>query len=53
MMDEYEKIGRIMMLIIDNGSEFGAHRKDEKGNWNSEFKRVGGKLRDKNSNQSC
>ena len=40
MMDVYGKIGRIKMLIIDNGSEFGAHRKDEMGNWSSEFKRV-------------
>ncbi len=32
-------MGRIRELIIDNGSEFGAHRKEKKGNWNSEFKR--------------
>ncbi len=40
MMEEYGKIGKIRELIIDNGSQFGAHRKDEKGNWDSEFKRT-------------
>ncbi len=36
---DIKNIGRIRDLIIDNGCEFGAHGKDEKGNWNSEFKR--------------
>ncbi len=27
-------------LMIDNGSQFGAHRTDEEGEWNSEFKRI-------------
>ena len=27
-------------LIIDNGSHFGAHRTNEKGGWNSAFKRA-------------
>ncbi len=40
MKEEYGKIGKIRESIIDNGSQFGAHRKDEKGNWDSEFKRA-------------
>ncbi len=40
LMDEYGKIRMLGELIIDNGSQFGAHRTDEKGEWNSEFKRI-------------
>ncbi len=36
----WDKIGMLKELIIDNGSSFGAHRIDEKGDWDSEFKRA-------------
>ena len=38
MMREYGNIAIIRELIIDNSSQFGAHRSDEKWNWSSEFK---------------
>ena len=40
LVREYWGIRRVRELIIDNGSQFGAHRRDERGDWNSEFKRV-------------
>jgi putative transposase len=36
---EYNQICPLRELIMDRGSEFGAHRIDETGNWDSEFKR--------------
>jgi len=35
---EYGSICPLRELIMDHGSEFGAHRIDENGNWDSEFK---------------
>ena len=40
MMNTWGYLGIVRELIIDNGSQFGAHRRDEKGDWDSEFKRV-------------
>ena len=39
MVREYENICPLRELIMDHGSEFGAHRRDENGEWDSEFKR--------------
>jgi putative transposase len=38
MVKEYWDIRPLRELIMDHGSEFGAHRINEKGEWNSEFK---------------
>ena len=40
VVEYWDKIGVLRELIIDNGSSFGAHRTDDKGDWDSEFKRV-------------
>jgi transposase InsO family protein len=40
MVQDYREIYPIGELIIDRGSEYGAHRTDEKGDWNSEFKNI-------------
>lgn len=40
LVEEYWDIRPLRELIIDNGSHFGAHRTDEKGDWKSEFKRI-------------
>jgi putative transposase len=40
LVHEYWEIMVLRELIIDNGSQFGAHRTDDKGEWNSEFKRI-------------
>jgi putative transposase len=37
-LHEYASICRIREIIMDHGSEFGAHRRDENGYWDSEFK---------------
>ncbi len=39
-MVEYMPIRTLRELIIDNGSQFGAHRTNEWGEWDSEFKRT-------------
>jgi putative transposase len=38
MVDEYWSIYPMRELILDHGSAFGAHRTDEKGDWDGEFK---------------
>jgi transposase InsO family protein len=38
LVDEYWWLCPLGELIMDRGSEFGAHRIHEDGNWNSEFK---------------
>ncbi len=40
MVKMYWDIRPLRELIIDNGSHFGAHRTNEKGEWNSAFKRA-------------
>ena len=35
---EYEPICPVRELIMNHGREFGAHRKDENGDWDGEFK---------------
>ena len=40
LVEEYWKIRPLRELIIDNGSNYGAHRTDEKGEWESDFKRI-------------
>ena len=40
LVHEYWGMRGLRELIIDNGSQFGAHRTDDKGEWNSEFKRI-------------
>ena len=37
-IQEYGAICPLRELIMDHGSEFGAHRRDENGDWDSEFK---------------
>jgi len=37
-VQEYGQICPLRELIMDHGSEFGAHRRDENGYWDSEFK---------------
>jgi putative transposase len=37
-IQEYGPICPLRELIMDHGSEFGAHRRDENGYWDSEFK---------------
>lgn len=37
-IQEYGPICPFRELIMDHGSEFGAHRRDENGDWDSEFK---------------
>jgi len=37
-VQEYGHICPLRELIMDHGSEFGAHRRDENGDWDSEFK---------------
>jgi putative transposase len=39
LVDRYWSICPMRELIMDHGSEFGAHRLNEKGEWDSEFKR--------------
>ncbi len=39
VVEEYSHIRPMRELIMDRGSEFGAHRTDEKGDWDGEFKR--------------
>lgn len=39
MVENYWIICPLRELIMDHGSEFGAHRRDENGNWDSEFKK--------------
>lgn len=38
LVRNYWMICPLRELIMDHGSEFGAHRRDEKGNWDSGFK---------------
>jgi transposase InsO family protein len=38
MVESYWQICPMRELIMDHGSEFGAHRIDEKGEWDGEFK---------------
>ena len=38
LVNEYWHICPLGVLIIDHGSQFGAHRMDENGQWESEFK---------------
>ena len=38
MVERYWIICPMRELIMDHGAEFGAHRRDEKGEWDSEFK---------------
>jgi transposase InsO family protein len=38
LVERYWLICPLRELIMDHGSEFGAHRLDEKGEWDSEFK---------------
>jgi len=38
-IQEYRPICPLRELIMDHGSEFGAHRRDENGCWDSEFKK--------------
>jgi hypothetical protein len=39
LVREYWDICPLRGLILDHGSEFGAHRINKDGSWNSEFKR--------------
>ena len=39
MVEKYGIIYTLRELIMDHGSEFGAHRRDENGNWDSKFKK--------------
>ncbi len=39
MVNNYYWIKPADQLLVDNGSEFGAHRKDKNGEWDSDFKR--------------
>ncbi len=39
MVERYWIICPMRELIMDHGAEFGAHRRDEKGEWDSEFKK--------------
>jgi putative transposase len=39
MVERYWIICPLRELMMDHGSEFGAHRRDENGNWDGEFKR--------------
>ena len=39
IVKNYEHIRPLQELIMDRGGEFGAHRTDEKGDWDGEFKR--------------
>jgi len=39
MIENYYWIKPADQLLIDNGSEFGAHRKNKEGEWNSDFKK--------------
>lgn len=39
VVEGYWHIREMRELIMDRGSEFGAHRTDEKGDWDGEFKR--------------
>ena len=39
VVDKYWHIRPMRELIMDRGSEFGAHQTDEKGDWDGEFKR--------------
>ena len=39
LVENYWQICPLRELIMDHGSEFGAHRRDEEGNWDSEFKK--------------
>ena len=39
LVEDYWHIRPLRELIMDRGSEFGAHRTDEKGEWDGEFKR--------------
>jgi len=38
LVERYWLICPLRELIMDHGAEFGAHRRDEKGEWDSEFK---------------
>jgi hypothetical protein len=38
MVESYWSIQPMRELIMDHGSEFGAHRINEKGEWDGEFK---------------
>ena len=38
ILDRYWHIRAMRELIMDRGSEFGAHRTNEKGEWDGEFK---------------
>lgn len=40
VIKEYSGISPLRELLIDHGSHFGAHRIDEKGEWNSKFKEL-------------
>ena len=39
LIQEYGPICPLREMIMDHGSEYGAHRRDENGDWDSEFKR--------------
>jgi len=39
LIQEYGPICSLREMIMDHGSEYGAHRRDENGDWDSEFKR--------------
>ena len=39
VLEKYGHIRVMKQLIMDRGAEFGAHRTDEKGDWDGEFKR--------------
>ena len=39
VVDKYWSIYPMRELIMDHGSAFGAHRTDEKGDWDGEFKK--------------
>jgi putative transposase len=39
VVERYWHIGPMRELILDRGGEFGAHRTNEKGEWDGEFKR--------------
>jgi putative transposase len=45
LVSEYWDMCPLMELIMDHGSEFGAHRISKDGSWDSEFKRRIGELR--------